>query len=55
LRGVLVGFADFVDGYYTAVDHQKVQDSNPSTMHYYTTIDQKKSQIQTQDHALHRH
>jgi hypothetical protein len=25
----LVGFADFADGYYTTIDHQNVQDSNP--------------------------
>jgi hypothetical protein len=52
-------------------DHQKVQDSNlnhalatidpqnqrfePTTMHYYTTIGQKKSKIRTHDHALHHH
>jgi hypothetical protein len=25
----LVGFADFSDAYYTTIDHQTVQDSNP--------------------------
>jgi hypothetical protein len=33
----LIGFADFADGYYTTIDHQKVQDSNLD--HALATID----------------
>jgi hypothetical protein len=44
----LVGFAAFAGGYYTTIDHQKVQDSNPRPctpgMHY-TTIDHEGHNI----------
>jgi hypothetical protein len=38
----------------TTFDPQN-QRFEPTTMHYYTTIDPKKSKIRTHDHALHHH
>jgi hypothetical protein len=38
----------------TTIDSQN-QRFEPTTMHYYTTIDQKKWNIRTHDHALHHH
>jgi hypothetical protein len=63
----LVGFADFVDGYYTTIDPKsqrfepktidpKNQRFKPTmTMHYSTTIDQKTLKDSTHDHALQHH